>query len=164
MPPDAAAGGARRPLAPPPDDDPAAATGPLAPARFLYQHLHDAIRSELAALVDGVATLEGDGAGAGATAGAPPPPSPGAALAAVRARCRFLARVYKYHSAVEDEVRGKGSEAGRWRRQGRADVFFRAGAAHTLGRDHASGRLTLSSLRHPLHRSSTPPWTPASAT
>ena len=110
----------------PPSPTPAdpAAAGPLAPARFLYQHLHDAIRGELAALVAGVAALEAGGGGgppaadgSGPPAAAGPEASPGAALAAVRAQCRFLARVYKYHSAVEDEVRGE--ERGRAERDGK---------------------------------------------
>ncbi len=109
---------------PTPAADQAAATGPLAPARFLYQYLHDAIRGELAALVAGVAGLEGGGSAHGqADGGSTPPPappaaaaaSPGAALAAVRVRCRFLTRVYKYHSAVEDEVKRREEESGETR-------------------------------------------------
>lgn len=117
------------PPPPPPGVVPAgqaAAAGPAGdePARVLYQHLHDAIRGELAALVAGVAGLEGGADGsnkeccAGTTTAAPPAPpalTPAAALASVRARCRFLARVYKYHSAVEDEVRREGKRRGRER-------------------------------------------------
>ncbi|GBF95645.1 hypothetical protein Rsub_08627 [Raphidocelis subcapitata] len=65
------------------------------PVLFLYNHLHDAIRAELDALSSSVLALDASGGGdAGVEA----------ALLRLKARYRFLEQVYKYHSAVEDEV------------------------------------------------------------
>jgi hypothetical protein len=83
---------------------------PFAPLRFLYTHLHDAIRSELDALSAAVLELEasrragtvGDEGNSGAHV------EDGdleARLLRLQDRYRFLEQVYKYHSSVEDEVR-----------------------------------------------------------
>ena len=81
-----------------------AATPPLAagaaeasppPVLFLYSHLHNAIRGELDALSSAVLSLDSNGGDAEGEA----------ALLRLKERYRFLEQVYKYHSAVEDEVR-----------------------------------------------------------
>ncbi|KIY98471.1 hypothetical protein MNEG_9490 [Monoraphidium neglectum] len=64
-----------------------------APVLFLYNHLHDAIRAELDALSSTVLSLDACGEGEEVDA-----------LLRLKERYRFLEQVYKYHSAVEDEV------------------------------------------------------------
>ena len=70
------------------------------PIEFFYRHLHDAIRGELATLSAAVLALEGCDSLEGR-------------LRQLRERYRFLGQVYKYHSSVEDEVRGGRRAAGR---------------------------------------------------
>jgi hypothetical protein len=69
-----------------------------APVLFLYNHLHDAIRAELDALSSTVLSLDACGEGEEVDA-----------LLRLKERYRFLEQVYKYHSAVEDEVRRSGA-------------------------------------------------------
>lgn len=69
-------------------------SSPPPPVLFLYSHLHDAIRGELDALSSLVLSL--DSCGEGGVLGV---------LLRLKERYRFLEQVYKYHSAVEDEVR-----------------------------------------------------------
>jgi len=70
------------------------------PVLFLYNHLHDAIRAELDALSSTVRTLDSSSEG-----------EVEQVLLRLKARYRFLEQVYKYHSAVEDEVRLAGTAA-----------------------------------------------------
>ena len=77
------------------EQEPEARASP--PLLFFYTHLHDAIRSELDTLGEAVLRLE-------AHAGDPAELEP--RLARLRGRYLFLEQVYKYHSSVEDEVRG----------------------------------------------------------
>lgn len=65
------------------------------PIDFFYSHLHDSIRGELQTLSDAVLGLEGCD-------------NLPERLWHLRERYRFLGQVYKYHSSVEDEVRGLG--------------------------------------------------------
>ena len=69
------------------------------PLNFIYSHLHNSIRSELNALNQIVLALE-------------PANSEHelmGRLVGLKERYCFLESVYKYHSSVEDEVRGIGS-------------------------------------------------------
>ncbi|GIL78726.1 hypothetical protein Vretimale_373 [Volvox reticuliferus] len=62
------------------------------PINFIYGHFHNSIRAELSLLADRVRSLE------------VPVEGVGSMLSDLRARYKFLEQVYKYHSAVEDEV------------------------------------------------------------
>jgi hypothetical protein len=77
------------------------------PVLFLYNHLHDAIRAELDALSSTVLALDS----------ASEADEEEQLLLRLKARYRFLEQVYKYHSAVEDEVGGArgGPAACLWR-------------------------------------------------
>lgn len=73
----------------------AGASSTQPPVLFLYNHLHDAIRAELDALSSTVLSLDSCSEG-----------EVEQVLLRLKERYRFLEQVYKYHSAVEDEVRG----------------------------------------------------------
>jgi hypothetical protein len=82
----------------------AAAAGPVAaqqqrpaypPINYFYTHFHNSIRGELESLAAWVRGLD-----------AVEPHAVPAMLLELRERYRFLEQVYKYHSSVEDEVRG----------------------------------------------------------
>jgi hypothetical protein len=81
-----------------PASGPQGAGGRFAPIRFIYSHFHNAIRAELDLLAARVKGLEAQQASAGG--------SVEAMLAGLRTGYKFLEQVYKYHSNVEDEVRG----------------------------------------------------------
>ena len=66
---------------------------PYAPINFIYTHFHNVIRAELDALAAKVRSLEG-----------PTESDIELQLQELKDRYRFLEQVYKYHSAVEDEV------------------------------------------------------------
>lgn len=63
------------------------------PINIIYSHYHNAIRAELSRLANNVNELEKLTTGKLAER-----------LAALRTQCRFLEKIYKYHSSVEDEV------------------------------------------------------------
>lgn len=82
-----AAGGALEPSGEPP--------APPPPINYIYTHLHDSIRAELDTLATAVLHLQqADARGAELCDG----------LRELRYRWRFLEKVYKYHSSVEDEA------------------------------------------------------------
>ncbi|GIL45357.1 hypothetical protein Vafri_2604 [Volvox africanus] len=62
------------------------------PINFIYGHFHNSIRAELSILADRVRSLE------------VPTEGVGSMLSDLRERYKFLEQIYKYHSAVEDEV------------------------------------------------------------
>lgn len=62
------------------------------PINFIYGHFHNSIRAELSLLADRVRSLEVPAEGVESM------------LTDLRERYKFLEQVYKYHSAVEDEV------------------------------------------------------------
>lgn len=62
------------------------------PINLIYLHYHNAIRSELDRLSKSVNELERADAALGKS------------LAALKSQYRFLEKVYRYHSSVEDEV------------------------------------------------------------
>ena len=64
------------------------------PINLIYSHYHNAIRTELTRLSKNANDLENTTTG-----------KLGDRLAALRTQCRFLEKIYKYHSCVEDEVR-----------------------------------------------------------
>ncbi len=68
------------------------------PLNFFYTHFHNSIRTELESLAGWVVNLE-----QAEHKGEVLPPK----LVELRERYRFLEQVYKYHSSVEDEVRGQ---------------------------------------------------------
>ena len=63
------------------------------PINLIYSHYHNAIRAELTRLSQNANELEKLSSG-----------KLGDRLAALRTQCRFLEKIYKYHSCVEDEV------------------------------------------------------------
>lgn len=65
------------------------------PIHFLYGHLHNSIRTELDNLSNWVLALEADNE-----------EDLQQRLQHLKERYHFLEQVYKYHSSVEDEVRG----------------------------------------------------------
>jgi hypothetical protein len=65
------------------------------PIHFLYGHLHNSIRTELDNLSNWVLALEADNE-----------EGLQQELQHLKERYHFLEQVYKYHSSVEDEVRG----------------------------------------------------------
>lgn len=64
------------------------------PINLIYSHYHNAIRAELARLSKNANELEKVSVGKLSDR-----------LGALRTQCRFLEKIYKYHSSVEDEVR-----------------------------------------------------------
>lgn len=76
--------------------------GRYPPINFLYGHFHNSIREELGLLQVRVQSLEASGDG-----------NVVAVLKQLHDRYKFLEQVYKYHSTVEDEVRGGRSLPGR---------------------------------------------------
>ena len=65
------------------------------PIHYIYTHLHNSIRSELASVGEAVARLQ---------QAAEDPQDLGLRLAALQDKYRFLSQVYMYHSSVEDEA------------------------------------------------------------
>ena len=63
------------------------------PINLIYSHYHNAIRAELSRLSQNANELEKVTTAKLAER-----------LAALRTQCRFLEKIYKYHSSVEDEV------------------------------------------------------------
>ena len=63
------------------------------PINLIYSHYHNAIRGELARLSKNANELEQLAVGKLADQ-----------LLSLRSQCRFLEKIYKYHSSVEDEV------------------------------------------------------------
>lgn len=63
------------------------------PINLIYSHYHNAVRAELDRLSENASELEKVSAG-----------KVGDRLIALRTQCRFLEKIYKYHSSVEDEV------------------------------------------------------------
>lgn len=120
------------------------AASACAPINFLYGHLHHAIRAELDALSSWALCLEADNDA-----------DLHARLTHLKERYHFLEQVYKYHSAVEDEVRGE-TGVGRRRACGR-----RSGLAHAA-RLLLQCHLLLCTALPP--RSCTLRWTPRSRT
>jgi hypothetical protein len=70
------------------------------PINFFYSHFHDSIRAELTVLDTSVSSLEPAGEQELLSR-----------LQQLKERYHFLEQIYKYHSSVEDEVRGP--QAGR---------------------------------------------------
>lgn len=74
----------------------ASATNEFPPVAFVYEHLHDSIRAELAQLSSEVQSIERVlQSGEDVTA----------RLVGLRERYNMLVQVNRYHSSVEDEVR-----------------------------------------------------------
>lgn len=126
---------------------PPAAPASYPPINFIYAHFHNAIRAELDALAALVRSLEAPG-DAGIEG----------RLQELKDSYRFLEQVYKYHSAVEDEVRRCGS--GGALLPCRVDVA-RPGYRWRGPYGSATGAHVYAS---PPARWSTPFWTPRSAT
>lgn len=63
------------------------------PINLIYLHYHSSIRAELDRMLKAVTALESE-----------KEENLGDRLTGLKRQCRFLEKVYKYHSSVEDEV------------------------------------------------------------